>query len=535
VGAPGAGIIDLSLLRVQARMVQVHVWLTYAVCAVLAGFIASTWDQPRRSALVALAGGYFLVATVAALTARSRAAHGRYREAWLLLWSAAEVGLIAGFVVVDRAVASPLALLFFVPLLIAALSYPVLLVVAIGTMEMIAYVGISADTGTFDSPYVPLFAFSIGVAALACSWQAHIHEEQRTELVERSRTDPLTGCLNRRGFYERLEAELDAGRRLAREVTVLMLDLDAFKAVNDSQGHVAGDELLCWTVQALEGEVRPMDAVGRLGGDEFAVLLPTCGAHQAAGAAARLRAVLAARVTASIGSASFPSEGGDSDALMRCADARLYGEKMDRPGAWRGEHEVSWATAFGRAVDGRMASPDKHSQGVADVAEGIAADLGLAPERRERLRLAGLLHDVGFVLLSEDLLMRPGPLTPEERVRVNQARIDGATLLTEIEGLADVADWIRHSHEHFDGSGGPDGLAAEGIPLESRVLLVADSYQAMTSARPYRPALTPQAALARLRAAGEGQFDPVCVEALVAHFDARRNPGVGLGAERSVA
>jgi HD-GYP domain-containing protein (c-di-GMP phosphodiesterase class II) len=169
-----------------------------------------------------------------------------------------------------------------------------------------------------------------------------------------------------------------------------------------------------------------------------------------------------------------------------------------------------------RAVDLRLAARHDHSRAVAEYAVMIGQRLGWDDEALGRLRLAGILHDVGKSALPDAILRKPGPLDEEEWLVVRSLPVVGADMVARIEGLESVAAWIRAGHEHVDGSGYPDGLRGEEIPLPARVLLVADAYDAMTSERVYRPAIGHAEAVAELRAHAGAQFDAECVEHLVA-------------------
>jgi diguanylate cyclase (GGDEF)-like protein len=187
-----------------------------------------------------------------------------------------------------------------------------------------------------DAFYESLYVTGVlALTAVMCSWQAHTLEGQRRELALASRTDPLTGTLNRRGFQERAAAEIARAARLDEPVSVVLVDLDGFKRVNDEHGHGAGDALLCWVADTLRAGLRPSDAAGRLGGDEFALLLPGIDADAAAEVAERLRGELSVRTMASFGVAGSVSPH-DSDALIVAADVALYRDKkLGRAGVRR--------------------------------------------------------------------------------------------------------------------------------------------------------------------------------------------------------
>lgn len=162
------------------------------------------------------------------------------------------------------------------------------------------------------------------------AWQAQNHKRQHCALATASRTDPLTGCLNRRGFVERAVAQLEAIRRHGRSGAIVVLDVDNFKPVNDVFRHAAGDELLCWVTKTLEATVRPTDAVGRIGRDEFAVFLSDLDSKQAQASAVRIDEALQKRAPASLGLASFPEDALELEKLTRRADMRLYASRRAR-------------------------------------------------------------------------------------------------------------------------------------------------------------------------------------------------------------
>jgi putative nucleotidyltransferase with HDIG domain len=264
----------------------------------------------------------------------------------------------------------------------------------------------------------------------------------------------------------------------------------------------------------MRQSVRPLDTVGRLGGDEFAVLAPGLSHTGAAELGERIKAVLSKRTAVTTGIACFPVDGVDPDELQRRADSHLYEQKHGMATSFgAGRRELSWAATLARAVDARMASPTEHSSAVAGYATGIAQRLGWGGADLSYLRVAAMLHDVGKVSLPDKILRKPGPLDEREYAEVKEHPVVGAEFVNRVDGLAPIAVWVRHSHEHFDGSGYPDGLVGEEIPLASRIVLVADAFDAMTSDRPYRAALAQDEAIAELRRNAGRQFDPRCVAA----------------------
>jgi two-component system cell cycle response regulator len=295
-----------------------------------------------------------------------------------------------------------------------------------------------------------------------------------------------------------------------------VLDLDDFKAVNDRGGHAAGDELLRETVKRVCHALRPMDAVGRLGGDEFAVLFAGAGAADASIVIDHLRRAIANDVPASIGYSCFPADGITTQELLDEADRRLYivkGLRTQKRGGVAAE--LSWAAALADAVDRRMNGKHHHSRAVAGYAIDIASQLGWTGPQLGLLRLAATLHDVGKVAIPDRILNKPDALDAAEYSEIKRHVTVGAEMLSRIDGLEEIVPWVRHSHEHFDGSGYPDGLAGDEIPAAARILLAADAFDAMTSDRPYRRALAAHEAVDELRRHAGTQFDADCVTALI--------------------
>jgi diguanylate cyclase (GGDEF)-like protein len=516
-----ARIVDVSEVQLRIAMAKAAVWLTFTVCAAGIAYVLVTWDGPNRQLLLDLFGLAAVTGLMVVLLPVERTVRSRNSERFFLVWSLVQIGIIAAIVAADGGVSSPLSVLFFLPLVFAALFFRLGSFVPVGAVDMLAFVAIGTAFGQTERTYLAFIAACLAATAVMCAWQAQNHDQQRERLTEVSRTDPLTGCLNRRGFGERVDAELDAALRGGKPVTVVLLDLDGFKQINDVQGHAAGDELLCWVVEQVKEAVRPNDSVGRLGGDEFAILAPGAARKDGEEIAARVAAHTAPRITVAYGLACYPGDGTERDELYRCADARLYEHK--HIGAVVGANvsrELSWAAALARAVDTRMGVPVEHSSRVATYAAGIGEELGWFGKELENLRIAAMLHDVGKVPVSDRILQKPGPLDDDEYEEVKKHPAIGADMVSRVEGVSTIAPWIRHSHENFDGSGYPDGLRGDEIPLASRILLVADAFDAMTSDRPYREALSVDAAMEQLSRNAGKQFDPACISAFAEFIEA---------------
>ncbi|MDQ3890446.1 MAG: diguanylate cyclase [Actinomycetota bacterium] len=349
-------------------------------------------------------------------------------------------------------------------------------------------------------------------------------------------TDPLTGLMNRRGFDDRFAEKVETAKRGAEGVSLVVFDCDNFKSINDEGGHDVGDRALEAIAGYLRASVRSEDTVGRLGGEEFAVLLPDTEPSRALAAAERLRRGLAQEViddwgrpiTASFGVATYPDDGETPADLLRAADQAMYLAKRSGKNQSLSFAQIRRLTADGRGTGARESMlaltqfldegylhSNAHSRLVGTCARLIAQGLRLSPGERERLWVAGVLHDIGKIGLPEDILRKSGPLTDDEWDEVRRHPVIGANMLERLRD-DEVQRWIRHHHERLDGRGYPDGLPAEEIPLGARILAVADAFEAMTSARPYRAPLSIDEATAELRRCAGSQFDPLVVEVLVA-------------------
>jgi diguanylate cyclase (GGDEF)-like protein/putative nucleotidyltransferase with HDIG domain len=366
-----------------------------------------------------------------------------------------------------------------------------------------------------------------------------------TGLYAAARTDPLTKLSNRQAFREMLDLELERARRGRSSVTVAVGDLDHFKEVNDRLGRDAGDAVLLRLARVLAAGRRQLDGVARVGGEQFALILSDTDPTSGLLIAERLRGALAEEfrhdsqpITISFGVASFPEHGQTAGSLLRAADEALYAAKRNgrdrsvlhsaalrnvarqggHPRDVAGERFVAVVLDLAEAVDLRFSGSARHSETVGRYAAMMASELGLSQERIERVRLAGMLHDVGKVGVPDSILSKPAQLTDEEFAVIKRHPELGAQIL-EHPGLTDVRQWVGAHHERPDGRGYPCGLAGEKIPIEARILAVADAYEAMTSDRAYRAAIGPTAAREELRRCVASQFDGRVVQALLTVLD----------------
>ena len=318
--------------RFRLDSVPAGAWVSFVLCSAALAYALAFAQEDRRALLVVL----ILVAGVGGVLTMllpwERIIRSRWREAAFMSWTLADFVLIAAVAAIDGGGESPLALALFIPVVFTGLSYPRWAVITVGVLAVITYLVLAAASGT-DGGYTLMFAGTLTSIALMSSWQARNHESWREALATASRTDALTGALNRRGFEESAAAALAALPREEKPLTLLLLDLDQFKAYNDVHGHAAGDELLREAARAIAGVLRPGDTVARIGGDEFAVLLPGADDEDGRAIAERIDAELGPQVPHSLGVASAGPEGGELDPLYRAADLALYADKHRRRAA----------------------------------------------------------------------------------------------------------------------------------------------------------------------------------------------------------
>jgi diguanylate cyclase (GGDEF)-like protein/putative nucleotidyltransferase with HDIG domain len=405
--------------------------------------------------------------------------------------------------------------------------------------------------------------------------------------LEQAITDGLTGLKTHRYFMEALDREWRRSTRAGYMFSVIMIDLDGFKQVNDRNGHLEGDKVLTAVANLLNEHVRQSNVVARYGGDEFAIMLPETRTEQAEILAERLRARIESDrylathgLTASFGIATFPVHGPTQEEILRVADSGMYLAKhqagnrvrvasltlVSAQGAWerqlleaylgvtmrrmfstgpeafehylehfrnvmlKGDGDapslMDTVTALAFAIDAKDHYTQGHSQSVSRLAAQIGRQLALPDTVIEEIRLGGILHDIGKIGVPEAILNKPSRLTPEEYEVMKIHSSKGAEILEplKVKAIERIRGMVRHHHEMVDGRGYPDRLKGESIPLGARIICVADCYDSMVSDRAYRRGRSPGEALDELRRCCGTQFDTGVVEAFVRSLEVTGDP-----------
>lgn len=403
------------------------------------------------------------------------------------------------------------------------------------------------------------------------------------KMEQQSIIDGLTGIKTRNFFMEALQSEFKRASRSGRAFSIVLVDLDKFKEVNDSMGHLEGDLVLAQVGHLLEQKCRQSNIVARFGGDEFIILMPETGVEQAQILAERLRLWLATdpmlnehHVTGSFGVASFPLHGATIEEIIRVADAGMYVSKhaggnrvstadvasdyeniseqrkqlhafVDRfikrehltaedaeelifglerlapqlPQEHARELLMDALRAMAHASERRETGGTTHGEEVATYAEIIGRRAGLCEKDLEDLRFASLVHDIGKFIVPARILNHPAMLSEDEFALVMSHTVIGGRLLGVLADDSRMREWVRNHHERFDGSGYPDHLAGEAISVGARIIAIADAYVIMTTDHPFANAKNPAEALRELENSSH-LYDAKLVAILAEHVRGAR-------------
>jgi two-component system cell cycle response regulator len=404
--------------------------------------------------------------------------------------------------------------------------------------------GYAAVLAESESPRPAIGHWTLGIAVMGllgagASQVVRRIDRATSRVADLARMDPLTALPNRRGFDELFATECERVRRSGRLVSLLVGEVDGLEAVNERFGHVVGDHILECVAAALHEGKRRIDTAARIGGSDFAVIVPDASEQGAYLVAERVRAAFArlleekpGGVAIRFGVASSERNGQTETALLSAAERALYAaralsrefviEGADLPGtivSVGGRNSIGhgWLgvmLALAETMDLKEFAAGGHSRRVGRYAGMIARELGLDGETVKRVELAGALHDVGKAIVPDSVLAKPAPLTEDEWKLVRRHPSVGAEMLDE-DGLEDLRDWVLAHQERPDGDGYPLGSKGRQIPLGAKIIAVADAYEAMTSERSYRAAMSQEDAQSELARCAGRQFDKRVADALV--------------------
>ena len=347
--------------------------------------------------------------------------------------------------------------------------------------------------------------FSVDVTALKLV-------EQEKEYL--SYHDKLTGLYNRRYYEDALE-RIDNAENLP--IAIIMGDVNGLKLVNDAFGHYAGDELLKLAAIMLKDVSEPGDIIARWGGDEFIILLSHAGQAQAQAFVARAKEestkiqgnMFNLDISFGWGVKTRPEE--DMNHVIITAEDYMYRKKMTESKSMRSQT----LKTIMRTLHEKNPREEEHSKRVGELCRKIAALMDFSVDQAETLYLVGYLHDVGKIAIEERILNKPGRLTDEEFEAIKKHTEIGSRIIRASYEITEIADAVLSHHERWDGKGYPHGLSGENIPIFSRIITVADSYDAMVSERPYKSRMSREEAVDELKRCAGKQFDPYITKLVI--------------------
>lgn len=431
-------------------------------------------------------------------------------------------------------------IVFLMPVITMSLKYgvPMAIIAAVLASLPLFIIGyfydfISIDTDIMFSAVLLLLAWLLGS-------MTETEHKIRTELEHMATYDGLTNIYNHRSFQNLLDEELVQAQKEKYNVSLILLDIDYFKLYNDAYGHQEGDKILKELSLLLTKITEYIGYCARYGGEEFALILPKCDINKGKEIGEKVRSMVEEhnfpgisifpgnRLTVSVGVAEYPLNANDKEKLIKKADEALYRAKFvsknrvesyysvfDELGVYLKDEEremFNSISAFTMVINAKDRYTYGHSLRVMDMTKRLAMGLGVQNEMIQEIAFGALLHDIGKVEIPREILNKPGKLNVEEWEIFRKHTIWGAEIIDPLKSLIWTKENILYHHENFDGTGYPEGVSGDNIPIGARILRVVDSYDAMTTERSYKVAMSLEQAMEELDRYAGTYYDPVILE-----------------------
>lgn len=433
-------------------------------------------------------------------------------------------------------------IVLLMPVIIMALKYGSLMAYFSAAFSSIALflIGFLKDFYLVDTDIDIMYSSVFFLLAWLLGNMTETEHKIRTELERLATYDGLTDIYNHRSFQNIVDQELEKAKKENERVSLILLDIDYFKTYNDAYGHQEGDKVLKQLSQLLMNVIGKSGYCARYGGEEFALILPKCDIIKGKEMGERVRAMIEGhnfpganvfpedKLTVSVGVAEYPLNADDKEKLIKKADEALYRAKFvsknrvesyysvfDEISIYLKEDEKEMfnsISAFTMVINAKDRYTYGHSLRVMDMAKRLAVRMEVNAELIQEITFGALLHDIGKVEISREILNKPSRLNQGEWDIFRQHTIWGADIIDPLKSLHLVKKNILYHHENYDGTGYPEGISGENIPIGARILRIIDSYDAMTTDRPYKSAMSLEQALEELDRYAGLHYDPVILE-----------------------